>query len=603
MSLGPKRQSWTPDLVVLEIRKLRAQSIVPSQSYVVRHYPALYGAAQRFLGGWRRALIAAGEDPAAVASTSRAESITRRTKWTRDVILRTIRERFVKGLPLNVQALKDERLGAFLRAAGRHFGNYGFAVRAAGIEYGDIRHGTDWVSDPETAIVAGIRALAEVGHDLNISAAQHHNSGLVTAAIKHFGSWDSALLAAGFDPEGIRLDVDTEAYKGRIFENLCYDVFAVLRPNWRDDFRFQSQSGVMSPDAYDPDTGEWIDFKIAAWGMSVQKSIRKYLPYAPSLRFVCLAGARASTPAITFESILEYESEATTPDLRELFARIRALRDYDVPITSFEQWATRWTRAEILQFIQELPASERHSRHAQLHHKAVYKAAVRMFSGWYAAVEAAGFDVEIIRRRRPPYSKTDVDQFIRARLARGESLSVKAVTSTPSGNGLFQATTRFYGSWDAALAAHGIQYDQIREKPGKEKFTRAVLDAFIRSRHAARAPLNATVIRDNYKGEYGSAFRIYGGWREAVEANGISYEIVSESTPPRRIEKAEVDAYIRSRHAAGLPLNTRAVCCDNRPIHTAACRKYYGSWEAALEANGIPYCAVTLRPRRRTPLL
>lgn len=287
------------------------------------------------------------------------------------------------------------------------------------------------------------------------------------------------------------------------------------------------------------------------------------------------------------------------PDLRALFARIRVLRDYDVPITSFEQWATRWTRAEVLRFIQELPASERHSRHAQLHHKAAYKAAVRMFGGWYVAVEAAGFDIESIRRRRPPYSKTDVDQFIRARLARGEPLSVKAVTSTPSGNGLFQATTRFYGSWEAALAAHGIRYDEIREKLGREKFTREVLDAFIRSRHTASAPLNASVIRDNYKGEYGAAFRIYGGWREAVEANGIPYKTVSEIIPPQRIEKVEVDAYIRSRQAAGLPLNTRAVCSDNRPIHTAACRKYYGSWEAALEANGISYRAVTLRPRRR----
>lgn len=177
MSPQSERQSWTPDLVVMEIRKLRTQGIVPSQSYVVRHYPALYGAAQRFLGGWRRALIAAGENPAAVSSASRAESVTRRTKWTRDAILRTVRERFAEGLPLNVQAIKRERLGAFLRAAAHHFGSYEFAVRAAGLEYEEIRRGTDWASDPNTAVLAGIRALADAGHDLNISAAQHHNSG------------------------------------------------------------------------------------------------------------------------------------------------------------------------------------------------------------------------------------------------------------------------------------------------------------------------------------------------------------------------------------------------------------------------------------------
>lgn len=366
-SLSHKRQSWTPDLVVSEIQKLRLQGILPSQSYAVQQYPALYGAAQRYLGGWRRALIASGVDPAAVAQASRAEHAAKKTKWTRDIILQTLKERFAKHRLLNVQALKQERLGALIRAAVRTFGSYESAIHAAGIDYDGVRLGTDWSSDPSTTIVAGIRALAESGYNLDISTAQHHRSGLVGAAIKHFGSWDSALLAAGFDPREIRLDVDTEAYKGRIYENLCYDIFAILRPHWRTDFRFKSQSGMLYPDAYDPSVDEWIDFKIAARGMSVQTSIRKYLPHATSLRFVCLAGKRTSTPNILFESILRYEAEATTPELRDLFTRIQELRDYNVPQTSLEQWATRWTKAEVLQFIQALSPNKRYSIYAQRH--------------------------------------------------------------------------------------------------------------------------------------------------------------------------------------------------------------------------------------------
>lgn len=116
--------------------------------------------------------------------------------------------------------------------------------------------------------------------------------------------------------------------------------------------------------------------------------------------------------------------------------------------------------------------------------------------------------------------------------------------------------------------------------------------AFIRERHTAGEPLNAVLIRDNFKAEYGVACRLAGGWRQAVEAAGINYATVSDNVPPARLKKADIDSYIQRRHQTGLPLNSTAVRRDNRPIHTAACRVVYGSWEAAIEANGIRYADV-----------
>lgn len=552
------------------------------------------------LGGWRLALIAAGENPAEVARESRAVSSARKTKWTSAAILELIKARIAAGDAANVQALKDAGLGSVLRSAKRLFGSYERAIAAAGFEYRTIRCGADWVSAPAESVLAGIRALSAEGRALNISTAQHYNSGLVTAAINLYGSWDAALCAAGFEPEKIRLDVDTEAYKGRIFQNLCYDVFSILRPNWREDYRLNTDAGLLLPDAYDQKTGEWIDFKIAAWGMSVQKSVRKYLLHAPRLRIISLAGTRKSTERLIFESVFRYEAEATTPALRALFSRLHMLAAYTVPTTSFDAWATRWTRKEVLGLISALPKGEQHSRYAQTHHSGAYKSAFRLFGGWYPALEAAGLNVESVRRRRPAYTKTELDEFIKNRIGRGEPLSVKAVTSTPSGNGIFQTATRFYGSWEKALVSQGLHYEGVKEKPGHEVFTREVLEQFIRSRHSAGLPLNATEVRDNFKGHYGAAFRIHGGWREAVEAMGIPYASVSQNKLIRRIGKQELDAYIAGRRNAGLPLNVRAVCQDNRPMHTAACRKHYGSWKAALEANGISYASVSLRPRLKS---
>jgi len=577
-------------MVADEIRAIRASGLVPSQKYVVKHRPDLYGAAQRLCGGFRLALLAAGEDPVAVASSSRSVSSAKKTIWTRAAILSRISERQVSGLSLNVDAVRRDGLGALLRAARREFGSYKNAVNAVGIDYSKIRLiAVDWV--PEAVIVA-IAQLAKGGRDLNVSAVQHENSSLVTAAIKFFGSWDAALREGGFDPKNIRLDVDTEAGKGRVFENLCDALFSELRPDWRLDFRFPTESGPLLPDAYDPSRDEWIDFKLAAWGMSVNSSIRKYAPYSSSLRFITLNGLRPSKPKITFQSVFDFEVEATTKELHEIFEILRALKADAVPSTKLAIWSRVWTKQKLLEFVQQLPSGKNNSLYVQRHHRREYAATVRQFGGWTQALEAAGLSADNIRRRRLAYTRDDIDQFIQARVSTGEGLSAKEVTATPSGNGIYQAADRFYGGWDRALVANNVAPNTVSAFTLSKQVTLARLLQFIRSRHAAAEPLNAQLIRDNYKAEYGVALRLCGGWRQAVEASGIKYSDISSNVPPTRIAKTDIDNYITTRFRAGLPLNTAAVMADNRPIHTAACRTVYGSWKAAIEANGIQYSQV-----------
>jgi hypothetical protein len=585
-------------LVVQRIRALRAAGINPSQAFVVKEYPALYGAAQRMLGGWRKALITSGEDPAEVARASRTAAATAKTRWTNALVLDALRDRQSRGEALDVTAMRKDGFSSLIKASRDLFGTYENALGELGIAYNSVRLIGDWNSQDK--VLAGIRDLAESGSDLNVSAAQHRNSSLVTAAIRVFGSWDKALLAADHDPAGVRLDVNTEAYKGRIFQNLCYELFAALRPSWRSDFRLRTREGLLLPDAYDPSTEEWIDFKIAAWGMSVDKSIRKYRRHAQSLRFIHLGKSRKCQEGIVFESVFSYQHEVCDERSRKLFDELRLLAATDVPSTHFDEWARIWTRKEVIDGIQELPATDRNSRAAQVRHKRLYAAAVRFFGGWYPATAAAGLRIEEIRRKRETYTREDVTAFIVDRMSRQKPLSAKAVTKTSSGSGLYQAATRLFGGWKEALESSGVGYDSAKEKLGREKVTRQLLDEFIRSRFSAGQALNALTIRDGFKGQYGAAFRIHGGWRQAVEACGIAYRDVCRQAPPVNLKKTDIDKYIRARFDQGLALNTHAVCLDNRPIHTAACRRVYGSWRAALEANGIRPDSVALRvPRRK----
>jgi hypothetical protein len=587
------RTRWTAELVAEVIRGLRRSGVVPSQSYVVKHRPDLYGAAQRYHGGFRNALLAAGEDPNAVAMSSRTAAGESKTKWTSVTILATLRERQHDGLPLNVDEMKRAGLGGLLRAARRTFGSYERVVEAVGLKYADVRlTAPDW---SEETVLDAISIMAGEGHDVNISTAQHLNSGLVAAAIKLFGSWDAALRQAGFDPRHIRLDVNTEAGKGRVFENLCDALFSQVRPAWQLNFRYDAPTGPLLPDAFDPATGEWIDFKLAAWGMSVSSSIRKYSLYASSLRFITLQGSRTSLPGIEFQCVFDFEPESSTPELREIFEALHLLDGEAVPGTNLDIWSTVWSREKLLLFIQQLPVSASSALAVQRSHPREYSAVVRYFGGWYQGVDAAGLPGAEIRRRRLTYTREDVNQFIQVRLARGEGLSAKAVTNTPSGSGLYQAANRLFGGWDDALMANGVSSGSMDEFTISKGATLAKLYEFIRRRSTAGEALNALYIRDHFKAQYKVAFRLAGGWREAVEACGISYERVSETAPPQRLTRQAIDAYIRDRSEAGLPLNTAAVIADNRPIHTAACRVIYGSWKAAIEANGIAYQSVKVK--------
>lgn len=588
-----RRTRWTSELVAEAIRGLRLSGVVPSQSYVVKHRPDLYGAAQRYCGGFRNALLAAGEDPKAVAISSRATAGVSKTKWTGATILATLRDRQHDGLPINVDGMKRAGLGGLLHAARRTFGSYERAVEEVGLKYADVRlTAPDWSDE---AVLDAISIMAGEGHDVNVSTAQHLNSGLVAAAIKFFGSWDAALGQAGFDPRDIRLDVNTEAGKGRVFENLCDALFGQIRPAWQLNFRYDAPTGPLLPDAFDPGTGEWIDFKLAAWGMSVSSTIRKYSPYASSLRFITLQGSRSSLFGIEFQSVFDFEPKSSTPELRAIFEALHLLDGEAVPGTKLDIWSTVWSKEKLLLFIQQLPVSVSSALAVQRSHPREYSAVVRYFGGWYQGVDAAGLPGAEIRRRRLTYTREDINQFIQVRLARGEGLSAKAVTDTPSGNGLYQAANRLYGGWDDALIANGIPSGSMDGFTLSKGATLARLYEFIRRRGTAGEALSAMYIRDHFKAEYKVAFRLAGGWREAVEACGINYERVSDAAPPQRLTKEDVDAYIRARSETGLPLNTAAVIHDNRPIHTASCRAIYGSWKAAIEANGIAYQAVKVK--------
>ncbi len=108
---------------------------------------ALYGAAQKEFGDWPKALKAAGYNP---------NRWNRRGAWSEASVLAAIRQLHRDGVPLNIWSVMRD-------------------------------------TSPET--LATIRQYAKFSTSGN---------GLTQAAVRRFGSWDHALLAAGLTPADIR---------------------------------------------------------------------------------------------------------------------------------------------------------------------------------------------------------------------------------------------------------------------------------------------------------------------------------------------------------------------------------------------------------------
>lgn len=117
-------------------------------------------------------------------------------KWTREQIIRAILQREAAGLPLNTGG--DQGVDATLYQAGaRFFGSWRNAVMAAGISQNRVYSHDRW---PPSRILATIRTLAKRRRPPQKAELKQRYDCLVAAARRAFGSWPKAVIAAGADP-------------------------------------------------------------------------------------------------------------------------------------------------------------------------------------------------------------------------------------------------------------------------------------------------------------------------------------------------------------------------------------------------------------------
>lgn len=128
---------WSPQLIIMRIRKLKRAGIAIHGANLKRlgHNNLVLAGFWHF-GSWRNAVESAGYD------YSKIKRITN-TKWTPALVLADIKVLHKTGARLSSKKTQSTRAD-LIQAAIKHFGSWGMAVEAAGINY--LEHCNTWSS-------------------------------------------------------------------------------------------------------------------------------------------------------------------------------------------------------------------------------------------------------------------------------------------------------------------------------------------------------------------------------------------------------------------------------------------------------------------------
>lgn len=230
---------WPPGRILASIKSLARRKRPLQPAELKRRYHPLVAAARRHFGSWPKAVVAAGIEP---------EKLKRVVPWTKERIIEAILTRVLNCEPLGSRTIKPRSLA---EAGARVFGSWPAALAAAGIDPEQAlgrEHGVGCASDGESTVQheqtdAGVRVknidaassgaldtacstpvqhrrnpgtrwpeeeiLRAIGDRLrdnkrmNAAAVDEEDGSLYRVARRRYGSWRSALLAAGLNPDEV----------------------------------------------------------------------------------------------------------------------------------------------------------------------------------------------------------------------------------------------------------------------------------------------------------------------------------------------------------------------------------------------------------------
>ena len=433
---------------------------------------SLIHAVEKIFSSWDAALRAAGLDLHSIRLVNPCPYSTKTH------CIMGIRKRKRDGLPLNCAAVNGGKHSnsSLSHAVMRNFGSWDAALSAAGFDPASIKLRQPSPYKTKKSCIVGIKKRKREGLALNSASIQtgmNHNRSLFEASKKNYGSWNKALLAAGFDPASIRLYNPNpyrtkksciEAIKKRKCEGLELNHASIKKGVNRNYALFDTAMKLF---------GSWNAALLAA-GLDLH-SIRLVNPCPYSTKELCIQA-------------------------------IEKRKRNGLPL-NFSAVAT-----------------------GSSSNSSLSNAVKKCFTSWDAALLAAGFDPASIKLRQPnPYkTKKSCVKAIKKRKREGLRLNTTSIQKGADRNlALFNTASKLFGSWDNTLRAAGLDPPSIRRWNPTPYLTKAHCIREIKRRRNVGLPLNHWKLQqgtDSNMALLNSAKRRFGSWRLAIEAAGFDYD-------------------------------------------------------------------------------
>ena len=257
-----------------------------------------------------------------------------------------------------------------------------------------------------------------------------------------------------------------------------------------------------------------------------------------------------------------------------------------------------WTEAEIIDRIRRIDQEGRPISLAAVAGEGEWRlirAAAHYFGSWQAAVVRAGYNYDDVREDIK-WTKADIVKAVRALHQNGGPLHSRAVQEDHPA--LFAAAIRdrLFGSWEAAIRASGLAYEDIRKY---KRWDDAALRQGINALKADGIRLNAKNVRMRNSPLYYAACTRYGSWGSALRALGHDYARIAIR---RRRSRAEIIGELKHLASEGVNMSDSNVRRVDPALYASAC-KTFGSWTKARSRAGIRYDRRAVsRGRREAPV-
>ncbi len=426
----------------------------------------LVAAAHRHVGNWRETLAIAGIPNA-------HEKPKRRCKWPPARVIAALQARYREGKSLT-SVWRD--CPALYNAAKRRFGSWTDALSAAGLAH---IHPQPWTRE---SVLQAIKTRHEQG--LPLTRIWHEDSQLYYAAKKRFGGWHKALRAAGLQSKLRR----------------TWTRQSVLEAIRLRDKQGQSLSRIWQEDkplfcAAVRRFGNWQNAMEAA-GLEITRR-RQWTED----RVLDELRAWQRFP----EADLKNEDPGLVGAAFRLFGGLQNALD----AAGLEPRSGRWTERRVIEAIQDGYVRGLPIEYSGFKNVALANAAKRRFGDWPSAVAAAG----IPWRAPPPKKKWSRQKVLQAIHDLVES-GVSVAQVWKEDRRLHCAARNHFGSWNKAVLAAGLT-------PSRKRWTKQMVIEAVRARHERGQSLTSSVIKDD-AALAGAAYRLFGGWRQALTAAGIT---------------------------------------------------------------------------------